>query len=253
MSKLYIVQPNDTLAQIVARECPGASWRQVALDNEIRNPDLIFVGQQLNLNCVPIIPDDTPASAADTAHLVVPFYSQEDQDAKRSGTDCGPTSLRMVIGWKRLASGQVDIPAPTVDDIWDGLRDAHGNPIPPGQFISMSQLRSISPQYNLTLIERLDATTEVIQEEIDAGRPVIMLCHYGSYTGSMSPFKGGHILVVVGYSPTHIIVNDPLWWGTLRSGGDGRHILRREFEAAIDSSNTKLDGNPGNVGLFVQP
>jgi lysozyme len=48
----YTVRPGDTLCRIAQRECGGRiTWQKIAADNNIINPDLIYVGDVLTLNC----------------------------------------------------------------------------------------------------------------------------------------------------------------------------------------------------------
>ena len=57
----YIVVSGDTLISIAATQCSGSlTWQQIAVDNQLANPDVIQVGQVLTLNCVGTAPIPAP-------------------------------------------------------------------------------------------------------------------------------------------------------------------------------------------------
>jgi predicted double-glycine peptidase len=61
-----------------------------------------------------------------------------------------------------------------------------------------------------------DATRAELRQHLDAGRPVVV---HGDWTGS------GHIVVLVGYTETDWIVNDPAGdWYTCYGCGEADHI-----------------------------
>jgi LysM repeat protein/uncharacterized protein YvpB len=179
--------------------------------------------------------------------LNVPYYSQEDPDAKYAGADCGPTCLRMLVGWHRLHKLGEDSKDLKVDDVTKavGIRG--------GQFSFPVQLVRAAEKYGLKLIETRKLNLPAIQAEIDAGRPVISLIHYGTLSKRQNQrFRGGHFVVVVGYNERDVILNDPDWWGERRNEGKLFRVPRSEFETAIGSASYKA-GNSPHWGVMVDP
>jgi hypothetical protein len=267
MPRTYRVKAADTVERIAIRECGSARFTNLIIrDNQLQNARFIFVGQTLILRCgdAGITPDSPPAAAAaPTApdptqpntpplgtgekRLSVPYYSQEDPTAQYASADCGPASLRMMIGWHRLRNGQPDPATLTIDELSRamGLRG--------GQFSFPIQLVQVGRRYHLPLIETLNATLPRIQQEIDAGRPVISLIHYGSISKRQNQeFTRGHFVVVIGYTASEVILNDPDWWGVRRNEGASLRVPRAEFEQAIGRRLQSTGNNP-HWAVFVRP
>ena len=80
----YTVKPGDTLSRIAPN-----NWREVAAGNGIRNPDLIFVGQVIDLSAT------APAPAYRSSHRSAPASSSSRSRATSSSA--GGTV------WDRLA------------------------------------------------------------------------------------------------------------------------------------------------------
>jgi LysM repeat protein len=54
----YVVKPGDTLSEIA--QANGANWHELARANNLKNPDLILIGQTLTLDGVKKAADTTP-------------------------------------------------------------------------------------------------------------------------------------------------------------------------------------------------
>ncbi len=257
----YQVRPGDTLERIARRECGDRKFvEQIVRDNKIANPSLIRVGQVLAINCGDqasstaspatstarlVAPTNFLTGTADKMLLRVPYHSQEDGDARWAGADCGPTCVRMLIGWNAIRQGQ-----PEPDIRVDEVSKATG--MGRTRFSFPKQLVAVGEKYGLKLEYRKDATLPNVLAELDAGRPVISLIRYANLKGRQNHrFRGGHFVVVIGYNDREIILNDPDWWGSRRSEGAGFRAPREEFESAIGLDNWKAGNNPYQA-IFVK-
>lgn len=91
MPKQYTVRPGDTLIQIAKRECNGQiTAHQIAADNNISNPNLIFVGDVLTLNC-----DEADRAPGQKLYVVQPG----DTLSAIASRECGGT-----ISWQQIAA-----------------------------------------------------------------------------------------------------------------------------------------------------
>lgn len=173
------------------------------------------------------------------AHMIaVPWIGQNVKEITSddySNNDCGPDCVAMVLHWRGL-----DL---TVDEISKatGLPYGYSYTVP-GQLIAAAK------KFNLNLTRAVNLSIDSLKHEIDAGRPVITLVHYGSlHKRSSATFKAGHWIVVVGYTDTSIVYHDPLW----QSADDGAFIelSYADFEKAM--LDCRIDGNTANQGLVM--
>lgn len=264
MSKRYTIKAGDTIQRIAIRECGDAKFAdQIARDNNISNPNRIFVGQTLTLNCgavttpttptTPTIPTTPPPASTTeeiypappeldphnqptnpspqpgtTVRLNVPYYSQEVSGALWGANDCGPACVRMVLGWDYLRQGKTDPTNITVDTV------TKASGIGPRGFSTPATLERVGRKYGLTMeIVTKTATVTRIKSELSAGYPVVCLLIYGRITGNQSKFTGGHFMVAVGYDTNNILMHDPLWSGTRVQEGAFRLIPNAQLEAAM--------------------
>lgn len=175
----------------------------------------------------------------------VPYHSQEDIDAKYAWADCGPASLRMIIGWNAIRFGK-----PNPDLTVDAVTKTVG--IGPKQFSHFRQLIPAARKFGLEMFHTNQATLPRVKHEIDFGRPVLSLVQYGAFSERQhKKFTAGHFLVVTGYNSTHVIVNDPYWSGTRRDEGNGFAIPIDEFEYSIGPRGSRKAGNMPHQALFL--
>lgn len=132
--------------------------------------------------------------------LDVPQRSQLDEDPAVARTICSPTSLAMVLQyWGSKMS---------VAEVYAGVRDRttgiYGNWPLNTAFAGANGFQA-----------RVDRFYSVVQleQEIAAGRPVIVSVAYGTgeLSGAAAPSTDGHLIVVRGFTADgNVIVNDPI-------------------------------------------
>lgn len=271
MAKTYTIKAGDTLERIAIRECGDAAFvAQIARDNNISNPNRIYVGQVLTLNCSAGTTPTTPPPSSTTeeiypappeldlsgqpsnpapqpgttVRLNVPYYSQEAPGALWGANDCGPACVRMVLGWDYLRRNQADPKNITVDTV------TQASGIGPRGFSTPATLERVGRKYGLSFeIVTRTANIARIKSELSSGRPVICLLIYGRITGNQSKFTGGHFMVAVGYDATNIIMHDPLWSGNRVQEGAYRVIPNAQLEAAMQPGSPYF--SIPNQALFV--
>lgn len=178
-----------------------------------------------------------------TCKLQIPYVSQEDLGAKAFANDCGPTCLKMLLGWAGLAEKV------SVDQI---SRDIKIAPRGKGSFAGFNQLMFAASKYGLKLVYQRPTSLDKLRAELDAGRPSIALIHYGSISRRQSTFNGGHFVIVSGYDDDLIFLHDPDWWGDRRDEGIYLPVPADEFETAYGPVGAKKAGNIPYQALLVK-
>ena len=153
--------------------------------------------------------------------LQIPYRSQWDTDAKDHSSDCGPTSVAMLLNGKRVAI--------TPDELYTyiGVRP---------KFTYIPDLKNAAwgaGQLTLTY-KKYAGSGEALRElrrNIDNGHAFIALVKYKPWvkiTGNK--FEYGHFLVVTGYDDNHVYVHDPLFglWAQ-RSRGEYFRFSNKQF------------------------
>ena len=240
----YIVKAGDTLYEIAKREYGSfAMMEQLRTDNNLANPNLIYVGQRLKIReagDLPPAPPTPPTNGGGTQPnpptlpgpieggflIDVPYYSQVGKDADWGRNDCGPACIRMLVGWDAARKGQPDPAAITVDSLYRQLN------VGTDGYTGWTQLTGLAAGQGLTLQFSSQATVPNLRREIDAGRPAMVLVLYSYIKNRQSSYTGGHYLVVVGYTTDTMIVHDPLWYAARAKEGRNRRIPLAEFESA---------------------
>lgn len=136
-----------------------------------------------------------PEGASSTAY---PYFYQYN-NANEPGATCGITSAAMLLKyWGK------DV---TPDRLYNRFGKAKGQS-PPG-------LESLYASYGLYTASTYSGTEAMLKRQLDAGRPVVV---HGDFTGS------GHIMLVIGYTNSGYVVNDPagLWAGCSGCGYPNR-------------------------------
>lgn len=173
-------------------------------------------------------------------YLPVPYRSQWDDDAKINASDCGPSSLAMVLQWRGV-DYPIDILA-----VECGMNAGK-------RYTTGGDLVASAAKHGIGLKHRFDASLDMIEAEIKAGRPVISLLHYGTLRAYVQDkvYAAGHWLVIIGVTKREVIVNDPNFRGAERERGHALRIPRDIFQQAM--ADNKIDGNRSNQAVFVTP
>jgi hypothetical protein len=278
----YIVKAGDTLYEIAKREYGSyGMMEQIRTDNNLANPNRIYVGQRLKIREAgdlspkpPVTPPTTPASNGGTNPtpptgggganptpptmpptvpgpieggmlIDMPYYSQIGKNADWGRNDCGPSCIRMMIGWHFKRQGKPDPADITVDSLYQQLN------VGTDGYTGWTQLTGLAAGHGLTLQFSSQATVPNLRREIDAGRPALVLVLYSHVKDRQSRYTGGHYLVVVGYTTNTVIVHDPLFYAPRAKEGRNRHIPLVEFEAAQKAAPNPYFRYP-NQALLVK-
>lgn len=141
--------------------------------------------------------------------LDVPYFYQYD-NTYEPGSTCGVTSAAMLVDTFHTDSV-------TPDSLYLAYGKAQGQ--------SPSALAALYEAEGLYADWTTSGTRAQIRAHLDAGRPVVV---HGYWTGS------GHVTVIVGYSDTDWIVNDPAGdWYICYGCGEADHV-RYPLDGAWD-------------------
>ncbi len=134
--------------------------------------------------------------------LDVTYQSQNDNASGTGYRECFSSSCAMVA----MYYGKIEN-----DDAYNLVRQKYGDST--DAQAQVRALRSLGLEANFIS----NGTTCDIREAIDAGRPVpVGWLHHGS---SSAPSGGGHYSVVIGYTDSAWIMNDPNGEANLSAGG----------------------------------
>lgn len=174
-----------------------------------------------------ITPLPVTAPGGKTVILDVPYYEQWGTGANKYRLDCGPACVKMVLDYMTDRGGY-SASGVSIDQLAtesEGSTDL-------GLFAY--ELVGLAARHGLSLSYDSGVSVNAIIEDIDRGLPSIALVSYGRIsTRSDKAAVGGHFMVVVGYTPDSIIVDDPDW--TALNGGKGLSIPRAEFISAMSA------------------
>jgi len=144
-----------------------------------------------------------PVQAASPSNpLKVPYYSQRDsQVAGQASRMCFSSSCAMLVATLRpgLLSG------PNGDDQYLKRVMQFGDSTD-----AAAQIKALA-SYGIKATFRQDCTWSDLEQQIAKGVPVP--CGFLHHGPSSAPTGGGHWLIVIGTTPTAVIVNDP--WGEM--------------------------------------
>jgi uncharacterized protein YvpB len=144
-----------------------------------------------------------------TVEMNVPYFSQRD-NPRFSWSTCNVTAIGMILyyyGLRSRSGGQLE------DELLQWCLNKGGE----GAQTNHNVLTEMIQAYGFKSSFDTKRTFQDIQDELANGRPVV-LCGYFTH--------GGHIVTVVGYTPSGYIVNDP--WGDALTGytyTEGRKLL----------------------------
>jgi hypothetical protein len=142
--------------------------------------------------------------------LDIPYHSQWDPDAGSHFSDCGPTSLAMLLG----ALGQYTSP----DNLYRyiGQRGA-------SEYTSFTDLVTAAKALGLPMTRKNFLSATAIQDlktALAAGTPFIALINYAFWDPIVhNNFRGSHFVLVTGFDDTTIYIHDPLFRGARRDQG----------------------------------
>jgi hypothetical protein len=188
--------------------------------------------------------------------LPVPYLGQWGEGADERRGDCGPACVAMLAHFLSRFRPSVDQAAA-----------ACGQPVtaPGSHYTNHAQLRAGAQAYGFGLRTCSEynppkLTPDLIKANLDDGRPVIALVHYGvlrdhtngtGYAENQDRnYERGHWFLVVGYDADGYIVNDPDYWGDSAYLGDHRYIPCDAFELAL--ATIAPGCTAGHQGLIVR-
>jgi len=134
--------------------------------------------------------------------LDVPYQSQNDNASGTGYRECFSSSCAMVA----MFYGKIKN-----DDAYNLVRQKYGDST--DAQAQVRALRSLGLEANFIT----NATTQDVKTAIDAGRPVP--CGWLHHGHISNPSGGGHYSVVVGYTDSAWIMNDPNGEANLTAGG----------------------------------
>lgn len=167
--------------------------------------------------------------------LPVPYYSQEASDARAYANDCGPACVHMLLDWQ---AAKVNLPQLIVTtNQLSSETTLNGNDVGLGN----AALVTLAAKHSLALKVASGVNQAFIQDQIDAGLPVICLISYAPIQDRENQAdRGGHFVVAVGYDVNNIYINDPDWWASGRYTPEMGHNFRvpwEQFNAALAAYN----------------
>ncbi|MGE5584471.1 MAG: peptidase C39 family protein [Bacillota bacterium] len=159
-------------------------------------------------------PPRDPAQAPWVRDLPVPFRSQRSEEPSIAGRICSPTCVAMVLEYHGVA-----VPTATVAaQAYDSLNSIYGN---------WPFNTAAAALYGLDAYVTRFSGFEPVQDEIAAGRPVIISIRFGAGQLKGGPLNStsGHLIVVRGFTKDgDVIVNDPAG----RTEAEGHVVYKRE-------------------------
>lgn len=134
--------------------------------------------------------------------LKVPFQSQLDNLSGTGYRECFSSTCAMIaMFWGKIKN----------DDSFNAVRARYGDTT--SAEAQLGALRSLGLKAEF----RTDGTSQVLERELAAGRPVgVGWLHRGSVS---APSGGGHWTCLIGMTETHWIMNDPNGEAALVGGG----------------------------------
>jgi hypothetical protein len=145
---------------------------------------------------------DKPPEAIVQNPLHVEWQSQNDNASGTGYRECFSSSMAMIAMYYGKVSN---------DDEYNSIRAKFGDSTSAEAQLACLRSLGLNPSFVT------NASTQVLRNEIDQGRPVgVGWLHHGSY---LAPSGGGHWSVVIGYYDAGVIMNDPNGEANLVQGG----------------------------------
>ncbi len=194
-------------------------------------------GQQITIQSLPALPPQV-TDDDESRILPVPYLSQNSPTAARSPGDCGPDCIAMAVAYFTDQT-------PTVDEVAQACGQDPGS-----HWSNFYQLALGARAYNITAAWTNPITPDLITSEIQARRPIIALINYSKDPRRQDKdYREAHFWLVVGYSPTHVIVHDP----DRISGdfGEFRRITWSIFLLALETTHELPSNKHSNHGMIL--
>lgn len=176
----------------------------------------------VHYSVVTVLPEPVPPP--DNA---IPYRSQWDSDASSRGADCGQTCVAMLAEWMGV---KVEV---------DDLRfQSSSNGLSTGADL-VKNFSSIG----------IASEWDYIGNNVNPPVNSICLVKYSGFNRSSVQDKnyyGWHWVVYLGENESGVTVNDPDWWGQLRSQGERKVYSHAEWNSAFIPS-----GSAGRVIVTV--
>lgn len=138
--------------------------------------------------------------------LAVPWYSQKDSATGQANRMCFSSSCAMLLEYLKPGT----LIGPNGDDQYLRAVNKFGDSTSPA-----AQVRALR-EYGIDASFATNGTFRLIEQQIDAGIPVpVGWLHRGPIS---APSGGGHWAIIVGYTPSAVIVHDPFGEADLISG-----------------------------------
>lgn len=168
----------------------------------------------------------------DRKELNVPYFSQRDNPSYSWAT-CNTTAIAMVLyyyGLRPTYSSQLE------EELFQWIVRRYGVGAQTNHAVLTEMIRAYGYRTNFSTTRRWAE----IDKEIAEGRPVILP---GYFTAT------GHIVTVIGYSPSGLIVHDP--WGNALTGYTNTYGARLLYPNAYLIEKSGRDGDVW--GHFIYP
>ena len=167
--------------------------------------------------------------------LPVVFKAQVPPGEWANTNNCGQTSALMVMSYH-----QGSVPTEEgIKDIDEWLFQKYGDPINSynGSVTNTTKLEALVKEFGGYFNSYKDSGWDLpdLRQQIDVGLPVIVAVTAGYLSNRGYSYAGGHFVVVIGYTQTHIICNDP---GS--SSGAAKYYLNNEFSQAFSSQSGSI-------------
>ena len=147
-------------------------------------------------------PASAPLPLQQGVLLKVPYEAQNDNASGTGYRECFSSSAAMVARYYGKIAN---------DDAYNKFRAKYGDTTDAKSHLSALSALGLKPRF-IT-----NCPVALLEAELDAGRPVMVgWLHKGPVT---APGGGGHWSVVIGYTPTAFIHNDPNGEASLVHGG----------------------------------
>ena len=207
--RVHRVANGQTLLDIAA--IYGLNAAQIADYNRLGNPDLLGVGQELV-----IPPRGAGASAPDSRptrqRVWVPYRSQFDGSAYEQA-NCGPATLGMLMSFygehwttssiRRSIIEHSGVPSTDAGSTWEDIAYAARQ----RGFTTLGLFDGLGGYKKWTFAD--------LMQQVDQGRPVMLLVRFWSLPGQgEKEWYGDHYIVFLGMTPGgEVVYHDSAWRG----------------------------------------